>query len=648
MRKGSKAVDVDAAMIDQKVVSMVSRRNVDLVERLGARAAGDEHRLKSAAFTALCMQSLLPIDEDAAIDSLTDGSGDAGIDAIHIADAIDGEFVVTVAQSKYSKAHDGLAGYPANAILRIATSIKYIFDPYHDYAFGERLQDHVAEVRSLILDGNIPEIHVLLCNNGQKWAPNGQAEIDGSGLAAHRVSFSHVNHNLLVKVSLRKRAVNARVRLSGKALVDEFVHRRVLVGRLPVTEIKTLFDKEGDALLDRNIRRYLGLSDNRVNSGIHQTLVREASRGDFYFFNNGITAVCSKFTHNAIQSENWDVTVTDFQIVNGGQTCKTVQRTLEERPDQDYSKSHVLFRLYELSPDDDRLIESVTFATNSQNPVGLSDLRSNDEEQERLAVGLKDLGYEYKRKRDDQVSSTADVITSAVAAEAIMAVWRRRPNAAKFRQNKLFGDFYDEVFTADLQPSHVVLSVLIFRLVENERKRPKQKYARKFVPYASHFLAMVVGDLLLERLGLSRNEVTHVNLEQCRQLLYADRASIYEKSAARVDVALGKLGIESNSPLPRIAAQFRRGDLLAQLDKVVKQSAKPTISVAVKPYPPLNEKEQRVLRCLSRKMAYSLGDLATRAFPNERRANSWVRNSLRKLVHHRLAERTAKGTYRAA
>jgi len=56
-----------------------------------------------------------------------------------------------------------------------------------------------------------------------------------------------------------------------------------------------------------------------------------------------------------------------------------------------------------------------------------------------------------------------------------MAVWQRKPHAAKFRRSKLFSDFYQEVFSDGLQPAHVLLSVLAFRMVENERKRPKAR-----------------------------------------------------------------------------------------------------------------------------------------------------------------------------
>lgn len=47
--------------------------------------------------------------------------------------------------------------------------------------------------------------------------------------------------------------------------------------------------------------------------------------------------ICKKFSHNALASENWQVKVEDLQIINGGQTAKTIQETLSENPNLDFS-----------------------------------------------------------------------------------------------------------------------------------------------------------------------------------------------------------------------------------------------------------------------------------------------------------------------
>ena len=48
---------------------------------LETQAANDEHKVRSAAFALLCLQALLQIDDETAIDCLTEGGNDVGIDA---------------------------------------------------------------------------------------------------------------------------------------------------------------------------------------------------------------------------------------------------------------------------------------------------------------------------------------------------------------------------------------------------------------------------------------------------------------------------------------------------------------------------------------------------------------------------------------
>lgn len=62
----------------------------------------------------------------------------------------------------------------------------------------------------------------------------------------------------------------------------------------------------------------------------------------------------------------------------------------------------------------------------------------------------------------------------------------------------------------------------------------------------------------------------------------------------------------------------------------------------------LNDKEQKVLEMLeSTPSALGLKYIAERCWPGEKKANSWVRNSLRRLVRASFAEKVGKGLYQA-
>ena len=231
-------------------------------------------------------------------------------------------------------------------------------------------------------------------------------------------------------------------------------------------------------------------------------------------------------------------------------------------PEQDYSQAYVLLRLYEIGATDDFIVRDITYATNSQNPVDLRDLRANDEIQQKLEMGMPDLGYQYKRKRDEQVSSSSTTVTVGVAAEAVFAVWRRKPHQAKFRRSELFGAFYDEIFRRDLNAAQVILAVLIFRMVENERRRQSTNDPR-FLPYASYVLAMLIGELLLKRdQSIALAQVDHRNFALLRDHFEANKKQLYQDAQARLQKALTQLGTTETTSLQRLAATFRRGDLL--------------------------------------------------------------------------------------
>lgn len=552
-------MNINASIVDQRVSGIAEEYSNELKDIVGSDAA----RQKSLAFILLCVSTALDTSLSEATDLLTEGSNDLGVDALHLSEVDDGEFTVTLFQGKYThKNLDGSANFPENAIKNLIALVSNIFDPDKTFSMNQRLAPRIEEIRSLIRDGYIPNVRLLLCNNGQIWNSQAQQWIDSSGLSHAQVHWQHYNHDDIVAVLQRTKAVNDSLQLNGSAIIEDFNYRRVLVGKVPVTEIAKLFDRNGDLLLERNIRRYLGRNANRVNNAIHDTLVSPDKQKDFYFFNNGITMTCTKMRHNALQGGDYQLKLENIQVINGGQTCKTIQQTLNETDDLSaFNEVYVLLRLYELESDDDQLIKEITFATNSQNPVDLRDLRSNDSLQIQLETGINALGYNYRRYREDAAGGS-HVISSATTAEAVMAIWRKCPHQSKFRRRELFGVLYDKVFT-DLNPAQAILAVLIFRAVETERKRPTLlQPVPEFLPYAAHYMAMLVGQALLT-LGKTRLQtISHLNLAQLIQLLEQNKAQLLNQAAAQLDLALKEIYGERQVSLQQLSATFRRGDLL--------------------------------------------------------------------------------------
>jgi hypothetical protein len=335
-----------------------------------------------------------------------------------------------------------------------------------------------------------------------------------------------------------------------------------------VVELANLFDKHGDSLLDQNIRKYLGINTNRVNTAIKDTLLSE-KRENFYFYNNGITMICSKFSYNGLQSDNWIVKVHDLQVINGGQSCKTIMLTVKDNPAIDYSNASVLVRLYELSDEGmDSLITDVTIATNSQNPVDLRDLRANDDLQTRLETAVAALGYTYKRKKDNTISARETTILSSVAAESIFSIWKKKPYQAKFKKDELFGAFYHQVFD-NINGVQLVISVLIYRFCETKRKNPALIDAYPHLPYSTNCMSMIIGELLLNDLGLTLESLTHQAFDNARTYFEANKDNLFERANEKLLAALNHLYPAPNDykaiDRRRLSATFRRGDVLMYL-----------------------------------------------------------------------------------
>ena len=105
---------------------------------------------------------------------------------------------------------------------------------------------------------------------------------------------------------------------------------------------------------------------NPINAQITQTAHDHGS--DFFFFNNGVAAVCSSF-----EVKGNEVIAKRFQIINGAQTVGALNRAgvLDDL--------FVLFRLTATGePTGGGLTENIIRFNNTQNPVRVPDFRAND------------------------------------------------------------------------------------------------------------------------------------------------------------------------------------------------------------------------------------------------------------------------------
>ncbi len=549
-------MNINASIIDQRVAGIIESHPEWF-------PWPDEGKRKSAAFTLLCMSTALDLPLGDCVEMLTEGGNDAGVDGLCLGDVEDGNFVVTLFQGKYKiKDLSGEPHFPENGLKASLQTIEVLFDPNRAVTLNPKLQPLIDEVRSLIRDGYIPTVRLLLCNNGAKWADQADHWVrQAKAQFGDQLEVEHFNHDAIVYTLQRQPRIDEVLKLTGRMVAEDLNFKRVLVGRISVHELHRIFKTHGDRLLDRNIRRYLGPA-NRINAEIFATLTNQEESDNFYFYNNGITAICDHFDYNAMQMADHRVQLKNLQIINGGQTCRTIHQALEEDSSRG-ANSFVLMRIYQVPSESKEIVREITRATNSQSPVDLRDLHSNDEIQNTLAMGMQSLGFTYKHHREEGKGGE-DVVSSAQVAEATLAVWRERPHQAKFRRREHFGKLYEFIFN-DLNPTQALTAVLLFREAERRRRKPRDGDVRDFTPYASHHLAMLMGRELLADLGVDLAELSHREFDKANRILQQDNDRHYASAVERMESALRHCYGERSVSLQQLAGTFRRGDLMEML-----------------------------------------------------------------------------------
>lgn len=546
-------MDIVKQIIDQRV-NKILEENPELF------LDADLERKRSKAFLMLGVAAYLDVDIAEAAQYITDGGNDGGFDAAYIEEVQDSQLNVVLFQSKYSRKLDNDSNFPSNAVEKAVNTVKCVFDPSANIQLNEKSREKVNEIRSFILDGNIPYVTFVMLNNGLAWNKDGQNHIDNAFSDQQQVNFVHFSHKDILNYINRSASIETQINFSGKAIQEDYNYKRVIVGRVSVNAIYQMLEEFGDRLLEKNIRRYLG--KNTVNEQISQTLLSDTKRQNFFFFNNGITMICEKFAYNGLQEKNWNVKIKRLQIINGGQTCKTIYQTLKEHQEIDFSQVYILVRLYEVN-DDEEIVQDITYATNNQNPVDFRDLKSNDTIQILLETSARDLGYIYKRKRDNL--GNANVIPSTVAAESVFAVWRGKPHLAKYRRNEFFDKYYKEIFD-NLNAPQMIIAVLIFRYCDNFRKRRSMNAdVQAQRPYSQYFMAYMTGRRLLNEMNISLESLNHVNFENVRNYFELNKERFYleeeQKLIEILQVYFNEKHLEEIDGRT-MAAAFRRFDLL--------------------------------------------------------------------------------------
>ena len=142
---------------------------------------------------------------------------------------------------------------------------------------------------------------------------------------------------------------------------------------VPGEVLADIYDRWGARLLEQNVRVFLQ-ARGKVNRGIRLTLENEPSM--FFAYNNGITATAEAVDISNTGGRMLLRRLTNFQIVNGGQTTASVH--VARLRDVDISRTFVQMKLSVVSTERaTTLVPKISEYANSQNRVSAADFFAN-------------------------------------------------------------------------------------------------------------------------------------------------------------------------------------------------------------------------------------------------------------------------------
>jgi AIPR protein len=244
-----------------------------------------------AAFAIVQLTGATPIEASATV---TDGTGDNGIDALHF-DPL--SKVLFVVQSKWHS--DGNGSLDRSDVLKMMKGFDDLTSPFFD-RFNAKVRSKESIVRQALNDSQatfqLVAVHTGLHDLAAEPARdlqdrldhyNDSANPDAIELLSSRILKQSEIHGMLAR-GTQGDPIDLEVALQhwGEAVAPYAVY-----GQVHASDVAKWWKDHYPQLVSQNIRMFLGV-DTEVNIGLQQTLLKEPEH--FWHFNNGITAICRK------------------------------------------------------------------------------------------------------------------------------------------------------------------------------------------------------------------------------------------------------------------------------------------------------------------------------------------------------------------
>jgi len=509
----------------------------------------DTDRL-SRSLAAYALVGMCDLDDTTAAGAITDGRDDGGIDALYF-DRSRNRLVLV--QSKFKRSGTAPA---QDENLKTINGIKALLNRRFNQ-FNTKFHQRLDEIEEA-LDTPGVALEVALVFLGENLGPHVITDLNALKVELNAVNplMAWQSHGLSkvygwLVAEQTPGTVTANLTLENWALIA--APRKAIYGQVSAAGLAQLVETYGKALFERNIRHYLGSVG--VNTAIAETVRRRP--GDFFYLNNGLTAVADTITQSPGNPSRCVLQLTNVSIVNGAQTAGAIATAAladEISPD-----AKVLMTIIEMGANADDIGLRITRARNHQNVVRGVDFAALDSNQERLRQELALVGITYYYRPSAEASARRDdaftleeagvalaclsmpVLTSAQIQDSIDQGQRVHSAieyvvAAKKQIGRLWdqdGAIYGQLFGPTLSGLRMCRFARIFRFIDRilaATERSEWSYFRRmFFRHGRYFIMAFVAHrspevLTRHELDLSEADATSLSqrTNEIAELIYAE------------------------------------------------------------------------------------------------------------------------------
>jgi hypothetical protein len=527
-----------------------------------------EQLFRTRAYLALALLHYSDAAPGDAAAAITDGGADGGVDCIYVSEKHKKIFfgqskftsnvengpklpefnrfrdgVKSVLDQKWTKNNKNLHRFKVK-IDQLLSDIETTITLIYAHTSAKPFSDHIIESRDQFLEEQ---------NRFEQFVEFEEFRLEEAAqVARKRARPENINVQLLLKSwGLRREPYKA------------------VYGAVPAEDIVRIYNDHGQRLFSENLR--FGIEKSEVNDGIRATAKDEPHH--FWYFNNGITAICEDFKKAPVGGQSNETGVFDItriSVINGAQTITSLAKSATSGAD--LSKADVHLRIISLTDTPEELATEITTANNTQNDLSPVDFVAADLNQDRLRREAAAIGklYTYRRGEPEADPAQGFTVRDATIAAACASGDLRLAVSAKRYISGLWENTTREPYTKLFNDSTTAIwlwnAVTIMRHVDgtlSDESKSLEGRERLVSIHANRFILFTV----FQEIGFNQETTEFVTSEKLQEV-----KDITRRNLAVIVPLVNELFPEAY-PGNVFKNRERQAEILEQLTAVLEQEA---------------------------------------------------------------------------